>query len=244
MLGTSKASGKSSLDKIAVSVIVPVYRSEVTLKELHARVIAALEPCTSRLEIIFVDDGSGDGSWKVICELAQLDRRVRGLQHSRNYGQHNALLTAIRAAAHEVIVTIDDDLQNPPEEIPKLLAMLDAGCDVVYGTPQIEQHGLLRDLASRITKIALQSAMGADTARNTSAFRVFRTFLRDAFADYHNPFVSIDVLLTWGTTGFSAVAVKHDPRKVGVSNYTFGKLVRHALNMTRLPQPKRCMPSG
>ena len=112
-----------------------------------------------------------------------------------------------------------------------MLAVLDAGCDVVYGTPQIEQHGLLRDLASRITKIALQSAMGADTARNTSAFRAFRTFLRDAFADYHNPFVSIDVLLTWGTTGFSAVAVKHDPRKVGVSNYTFGKLVRHALNM-------------
>ena len=215
----------------SVSVVVPVYKSAQTLLELHRRLVEVLQPLTSSLEIIFVDDGGGDDSWSVITQISQSDHRVLGFQHSRNYGQHNALLTGIRAASHEVIVTLDDDLQNPPEEIPKMLAVLDLGYDVVYGTPELEQHGQMRDMASRITKIALQIAMGADTGRNFSAFRVFRTFLRDAFSDYRNPFVSIDVLLTWGTTSFSSVRVRHEPRKVGVSNYTFGKLVRHALNM-------------
>jgi undecaprenyl-phosphate 4-deoxy-4-formamido-L-arabinose transferase len=134
-------------------------------------------------------------------------------------------------AKNEIIVTIDDDLQHPPEEIPKLLDKLAEGYDVVYGTPQKEQHGLWRDLASLVTKMALQSAMGAKTARKASAFRVFRTNARDAFANYQSPFVSIDVLLTWGTTHFAAIPVQHDPRQVGKSNYTFRKLIAHALNM-------------
>jgi undecaprenyl-phosphate 4-deoxy-4-formamido-L-arabinose transferase len=149
----------------------------------------------------------------------------------RNYGQHNALLAGIRAARHDVIVTLDDDLQNPPEEIPKLLGKLTEGYDVVYGTPTVEQHGLARDLASQITKLTLQNAMGAETARKISAFRAFRRDLRDAFGSYQHPFVSIDVLLTWATTRFAALPVRHDPRRIGASNYTVRRLVLHALNM-------------
>jgi undecaprenyl-phosphate 4-deoxy-4-formamido-L-arabinose transferase len=149
----------------------------------------------------------------------------------RNYGQHNALLCGIRMASNEVIVTMDDDLQNPPEEIPKLLDKLAQGYGVVYGTPEKERHGLWRDLASVITKLALQSAMGVGVARKVGAFRAFRTQLRDAFASYQSPFVSLDVLLTWSTTRFAAVPVRHDIRKEGLSNYTFRKLVTHALNM-------------
>ncbi len=154
-----------------------------------------------------------------------------GINLMRNYGQHNALLCGIRAARYEVIVTMDDDLQHPPEEIPKLLDKLAEGYDVVYGTPQKEQHGFWRDMASQVTKLALQNAMGSETACNVSAFRAFRTRVRDAFANYQGPFVSIDVLLTWGTTRFAAVPVRHDPRRMGVSNYTFRKLVTHAFNM-------------
>jgi undecaprenyl-phosphate 4-deoxy-4-formamido-L-arabinose transferase len=149
----------------------------------------------------------------------------------RNYGQHGAILCGIRAARHELVVTMDDDLQHPPEEIQKLLAEIGEGCDVVYGTPEREKHGLARDLASQIAKLVLQGAMGAETARKVSAFRVFRTGLRDAFADYRGQFVSIDVLLTWGTTRFRAVRVRHDARTEGVSNYTWRKLLTHALNM-------------
>lgn len=217
--------------KPSISVVVPVFRSEQTLVELHRRLVDVLDPRSDGLEFIFVDDASGDGSWEVIRGLAGQDTRVLGLQHSRNYGQHNALLTGVRAARHDIIVTLDDDLQNPPEEIPRLLALLEEDCDVAYGTPVQEQHGFLRDSASQITKIALQSAMGAETARNTSAFRAFRAVLRNAFTDYHCPYVSLDVLLTWGTTRFGSVMVRHDPRQVGVSNYTLGRLILHAFNM-------------
>jgi len=130
-----------------------------------------------------------------------------------------------------VIVTLDDDLQNPPEEIGKLLAKLKEGFDVVYGTPLQETHGFLRDWASRITKLALQSAMGAETASKVSAFRAFRARLRDAFADYRSPTVNIDVLLTWGTIRFAAVAVRQDERAAGTSGYTLRKLINHAINM-------------
>ncbi len=126
---------------------------------------------------------------------------------------------------------MDDDLQNPPEEVAKLLAPLEEGVDVVYGRPEREAHGLLRDLASQITKLVLQKAMGAQTARHISAFRAFRTRLREAFAQYHSPYVSIDVLLTWGTSKFEAVVVNHEPRTAGRSNYTVGKLLTHAFNM-------------
>lgn len=215
----------------AVSVVVPVYNSAATLPLLRERVDAVMRRASLSYEIVFVDDDSRDQSWEVIRQLAAAHREIRAAGLMRNFGQHNALLCGIRAATGDVIVTIDDDLQNPPEEIPRLLETLEGGCDVVYGTPAREQHGLFRDLASRITKIALQSTMGATTARNVSAFRAFRTHLRTAFAAYQSPFVNVDVLLTWGTSRFAAVRVAHEPRTVGASNYTFRKLVTHALNM-------------
>jgi undecaprenyl-phosphate 4-deoxy-4-formamido-L-arabinose transferase len=215
----------------SVSVVVPVFNSEDTLVELVTRLEAVLAKVSSAFEIILVNDGSRDSSWHVASVLAGTQRCVRALNLMRNYGQHNALLAGIRAARHAVIVTIDDDLQNPPEEVPRLLAKLEEGCDVVYGVPDHEQHGFLRDVASQVTKWSLQGAMGAETARNISAFRTFRTELRAAFAGYRGSFVSIDVLLTWATTRFAAVNVRHNPRLVGASNYTVRKLIIHALNM-------------
>jgi glycosyltransferase involved in cell wall biosynthesis len=216
---------------VRVSVVVPVYNSEGSLPLLVDRLQQVLEPVGRLGELILVNDGSRDRSWEVVQLLAARYCWVRGYSLMRNYGQHNALLCGIRAARHEIIVTIDDDLQTPPEEIPKLLGRLDEGYDVVYGTPEQETHGFARDLASRFTKLALQSTMGADTARKVSAVRAFRTHLRDAFSNYTGPFVSIDVLLTWGTKNFSAISVRNEPRPMGVSNYTLRKLVAHAMNM-------------
>ena len=214
-----------------ISFVVPVYRSANSLPELHQRLAAEFDAAPGGLELIFVEDCGGDQSWEVIQQLAAQDHRVTGLRMSRNFGQHNALLCGIRAAKGEIIVTLDDDLQHPPEEIPKLLVKLDEGHDVVYGPPEQEQDGLLRDLASQITKLALEGAMGAANARQVSALRAFRTRLRDAFADYRSPTVNIDVLLTWATTRFSAVRVRHEARKFGQSGYTPRKLFLHALNM-------------
>lgn len=214
-----------------LSVIIPVYNGALSLPELVRQLSETLPQMAEQYELIFVEDNSRDHSWQVITELARQYAWVRGFRHMRNFGQHNALLYGVRHARYEIIVTMDDDLQHPPSEIVKLLDKLDEGYDVVYGTPRQEQHGLWRDLASQVTKLAMQSAMGVDVARSVSAFRVFRTLLRQAFATYESPFVSIDVLLTWGTTRFAAIPVRHDERTLGVSNYTLRKLIIHALNM-------------
>lgn len=215
----------------SISVVVPVYNSEPMLPELVKRLQPVLAGLASEFELVLVNDGSRDQSWKVIQKLSRSFHWVRGINLMRNYGQHNALLCGIRAARFGILVTMDDDLQHPPEEIHKLMAKLDEGFEVVYGYPEHQQHGLLRDVASGLTKLALQKSMGAETARQVSAFRAFRTQARDAFASYHSPFVSIDVVLTWATTRFVAVKVRHDHRQTGVSNYTFGMLFRHAMNM-------------
>ncbi len=217
--------------KPAISVVVPVYNAEATIGELVGRLGELLPTVSSAHEAVLVDDGSADGSWAVIEELASRHAWVRGVRLARNAGQHNALLCGIRKVRHEITVTMDDDLQHPPSEIPKLLGRLGEGHDVVYGVPEREQHGLWRDLASVVTKAALKSAMGVATARDVGAFRAFRTRVRDAFADYHGVFVNVDVLLTWGTTRFSSVPVRREPRAIGRSNYTLQMLMRHSLNM-------------
>jgi glycosyltransferase involved in cell wall biosynthesis len=214
-----------------VSVVVPVYRAEKTLPELYRQLSDEMAQVASAFEVIFVEDGGGDGSWPLIAGLARKDVRVRGIRLSRNYGQHNAVLCGIRAAKYELVVTMDDDLQHPVSEIAPLLAALTPELDVVYGAPLEEQHGFLRVLASRLTKIALTSSMGLETAGNAGAFRVFRTRLREGFQSYRGPSVSIDVLLTWATSRFKAIKVRHAPRAAGVSGYTAGKLIRHALNL-------------
>jgi len=214
-----------------ISAVIPVHRSEKSLPLLLPRLTAVLDAVASAHEIILVDDGSPDRSWDAIATAAKEDDRVRGIRLMRNFGQHNALLVGIRAARYQIIVTLDDDLQNPPEEIGRLLEQLTDDVDVVYGSPISEKHSLWRSAASRITKFALQEAMGAPAARSVSSFRVYRTDLRRAFERFQSPDISVDVLLTWATSRFAAIGVRQEPRSEGRSNYTFGRLVHHALNM-------------
>ena len=198
-----------------ISVVCAVFNGEASLVELYHRLVSALSLLTKEFEIVFVNDQSPDKSGKIIASLAAQDPRVQGIDLMRNYGQHNALLCGIRAARFDTIVTLDDDLQHPPEEIAKLLERLDEGYDVIYGTPKSEQNGWTRALASKAVRLALRSAVGYEVAKDVSAFRAFRAQLREAFAGYHTSFVSIDVLLTWATTRFAAVSVRFDPRFAG-----------------------------
>ncbi len=215
----------------SLSVVVPVYNSEGSLPVLVQRLSALLPTLANQFELILVNDASRDGSGAVVDQASQEYGWVVGIHLMRNFGQHNAVLSGIRDAKFETIVTLDDDLQNPPEEIPRLLAKLAEGFDVVYGFPERESHGFWRNLASRITKLTLQSAMGVDVASRVSSFRAFRSQVRAAFAGYAGAFVSIDVLLSWGTSRFAAIPVKNPPRTIGTSNYTVRKLIIHAVNM-------------
>jgi glycosyltransferase involved in cell wall biosynthesis len=214
-----------------ITIVIPVYNSEQTLQRLVERLAPVLSKAAESFEAVLVNDGSQDNSWEVIQQLSKKYSWIRGVNLMRNYGQHNALLAGIRTAQYEVIVTMDDDLQNPPEEIPSLLAKLEEGYDVVYGASQKVRQNFWRTLASKVIRVVLRNVMGSEVAWQASPFRAFRTSIRDAFANYASPSVFVDVLLTWGATRFAAVPVRQDVRAAGTSTYTFGKLLGLALNM-------------
>lgn len=212
-----------------LSVVVPVYNSAETLEELARRLAQALPALDSEYELVLVNDGSWDESWQVICQLSQTYSWVRGFNMMRNYGQHNATLAGIRAARYATIITMDDDLQHPPEEIHKLLERLAEGYDVVYGVPAALPHSWWRNAFSVLTKRVLSAVMGVKNIRDFAAFRAFRTRLRGAFESYQNPNVLIDVLLSWGTTRFTTAVVEEKPRAAGQSNYNFRKLFSYTM---------------
>jgi glycosyltransferase involved in cell wall biosynthesis len=215
----------------AVSVVIPTFNSATTLSPLVHQIEEVFAQLDRDVEILLIDDGSTDSTWDVIGALTRQHPFVRGLQLMRNYGQHNALLAGIRAATMPIVVTIDDDGQHPPEAIPDLLARLEEGYDVVYGTPLRPQHKRWRRLSSALVRFAFRTAMSVDLAYAVSSFRALRTKLRDGFATFDGPYVMIDVLLSWSTERFGVVDVTHQPRREGRSTYTFRKLLGLALTL-------------
>ncbi len=211
-----------------VSVVVPVFRSGPTLKPLVDRIATTLSGVPH--EVILVDDGSPPETWRAVSQLARNDDRVVGVRLGRNFGQHNALVAGVRHAAFDVVVTLDDDLQNPPEEIPKLLAALVDDIDVVYGVAPTAAQDRWRRMAGSVIRWAMAGVLGAQDAARMSAFRAFRTDLRAAFSGEIGPSVSLDALLSWGTSRFSSVDVEHHERAEGRSNYSFRSLVRFAVD--------------
>jgi undecaprenyl-phosphate 4-deoxy-4-formamido-L-arabinose transferase len=209
-----------------LSIVVPVYKGESFVEPLVAELDQTLPTFAKNYEIILVNDGSPDNSWELIQRLTKDYPCIRGIRMMRNYGQHNATLCGVREARYEVVVTMDQDLQHPPAEIPALLAKLDEGYDVVYGSPQKLPQGFLRNLMTAAIKWILAKVVGLPAVRNVSAFRAFRTHLREAFVNFQNPSLIIDVLLSWGTTRFTSVQVNipHAER----TNYNFRMLVRAA----------------
>jgi undecaprenyl-phosphate 4-deoxy-4-formamido-L-arabinose transferase len=212
-----------------VSVVVPVYNGSDTLPLLVDEVGKVLPNVAGEFELVLVNDGSPDQSWEVISDLAQTHPWVRGIDLMRNYGQHNATLCGVREARYEVIVIMDDDLQNPPHEIPKLLEKLEDGYDVVYGVARKRQQVWWKSLASAIVKRAIAYVMGLRTVRDIGAFKAFRADLRKSFENFNSPDVLVDVLLSWGTSRFASVTVEESPRTVGKSNYNLFKLIKVSL---------------
>ena len=214
-----------------ISVVIPCYRSSRTLPELIERLMPVLESIAERYEIILVVDGSPDDTWEVARALAADVPTVEAIRLSRNYGQHSAILAGVRAARFDTIITMDDDLQHRPEEIPALIDAFTPDLDLVYGVPLEEEHGFVRSFASRSVKAAMTRGLGISNARSISAFRVFRTRLRQGFVALDGPHVSLDVALSWTTTRVGSTTVRMDARAEGRSNYSFRQLLRHAADM-------------
>lgn len=221
----------ANIDTFSVSVVVPVYNSQPTLNELTTRIQAVLNPLVECFEIILVNDCSRDGSWNQIIRLAEQNSNVRGINLMRNYGQHNALLVGTQQAQYEIIVNLDDDLQHPPEEIPKLLSKLSEGYDVVYGKPATRRHHSWRNLSSNLLKVIFRIILGSEMGEKSSAFRAFRAILRRGFQYFADAQLDIDVLLSWSAARVTYIWVDHQPRQHGKSGYTLRKLFSLAFSM-------------
>ncbi len=221
------------------SVVIPVYRGEATLVPLVDQLAGVLPSIADNYEVILVNDGSPDDSWKVIEQLARRFPWLCGINLMRNYGQENATLCGIQEARYEVIITMDDDLQHSPHDVPKLVSKLSEGYEVVYGVPRVRRQVWWKRLLTPLVKRAISWIMGVQTVRDISSFKAFRADLKRAFATINSPDVQIDVLLSWATARFASVEVDEAPRTAGESNYGLVKLIKVSLlvltNYTTVP---------
>ena len=212
----------------AVSIVVPVYNGARSLEDLVARTDAVMRDVVREsYEYVFVDDGSRDASWSVLESIASGRDDVCAIRLMRNFGQHNALMCGFKHAIGEVVVTIDDDLQNPPEEIPKLLeALRDDTHDVVYGFFRDPRHGTIRNIASSAARWLLTRTIPG-LHPYYSNFRAIRRNVIDHVIEQRDDFLFIDGIITWITDRVTHVPVVHDRRVSGRSNYTLRRLLSY-----------------
>jgi glycosyltransferase involved in cell wall biosynthesis len=214
------------------SVVVPCYRSGKTAALLYERLEKVFADLGRTFEVIFVDDDSPDGLGQVLDELrARAPDRVGVVHLLRNAGQHAALMAGLHRVRGEVVVTMDDDLQHPPEEIPRLLAALSPEVDVVYGGADQRRHAAWRNLGSAMVRGLMVVTIGKPRRLVLSSFRVLRREVADALTRARSPYLFLDAEIFRVTTRAIHVEVEHHPRADGRSSYTLGSLARLATNL-------------
>lgn len=216
---------------IELSVVVPVYRSAETLPALLERLRDTLDSLEVGYEIILVEDGSPDNAWQVLEEMQRRNPgRIIAVQLMRNYGQHNALMCGFRRARGRFIVTLDDDLQNPPEEIPVLYhAMLRSNYDLIYGHPRDKKHSGWRNAGSRLINLFFRLVFCSRVT--VTSYRIIRRELVLSTFNYALNFTFVDGLLAWNTQRVGAIEVEHHPRESGRSGYSLTKLATLGMNL-------------
>jgi len=213
-----------------VSVVIPVYNGSGTVAALVARLE---EELASRcdFEVVLVNDGSPDDSAEICRGLAEKHRWVRFVNLSRNFGEHNAVMAGLCHCSGDCAVIVDDDFQNPPSEVMKLVDKLREGHDVVFSRYQVKEHHPLRNLGSLFNNAVASVMLKKDPDLYLSSFKAINRFLIDEITRYSGPYPYIDGLILRTTRNYASQLVAHESRAVGESNYTMAKLVRLWLNM-------------
>lgn len=210
------------------SIVVPVYNSENSLNELYSRIKQVFEQTIQEeFELILVDDSSRDKSFSVMEQLHQKDSRVKIIQLARNFGQPSAILCGFSHVSGDFVITLDDDLQHPPEEIPKMIAVMNEreDVDVILATYENRKHGPIRKLGTFVSKLATNQMMNASGDLDMTSFRLIRRFVVDAVLKMNIHLPQIGNLLLQVSNRIINVPVAHDARKYGRSNYTFRRLL-------------------
>jgi undecaprenyl-phosphate 4-deoxy-4-formamido-L-arabinose transferase len=213
-----------------LSIVVPVYRGAETVTELVEALGGELRK-TYDLEIVLVEDCSPDNSGQVMRGLAEKYPWVVCVHLSRNFGEHNAVLAGLNHASGDFIVTMDDDLQNPPSEVGRMVEQLEAGFDVVYSRYEHKQHHWFRNLGSRLNDRVANVMLGKPRDLYLSSFKAMSRFVVDEITKFDGPFPYIDGLILRTTRNIQVVTVEHHQRAVGTSGYTLRKLIRLWVNM-------------
>lgn len=214
----------------SVSFVIPVFRSsESALNELVERIVTVGNSLGVQFEIIFIEDDGGGKSWQALVRLTEKYPQICIIRLARNFGQHNALMCGFAHAKGDVIITLDDDLQNPPEEVVKLLEKIDEGFYVVYGLPRHKMHHVGRRFGSAAIQVIFQKTFKVDYL--ISAFRAIRREVITSILVYQKNFTFIDGLLAWATSSVTGVSVEHSLRKEGRSGYSIAALLRLSLNL-------------
>ncbi len=210
-----------------ISVVIPVYNEEDNLRELGERLIRTLTGMDRTFEIIFVDDGSTDHSWQLLTELnGQYPQYVRALQFHRNFGQHQAIFAGFQAARGQVMVTLDADLQNPPEEIPRLVAKLEEGYDTVGGWRENRRDSLFRRLPSQLVNYVISRVTGVKLRDYGCMLRAYRRQVIDSINQCQESSSFIPALANLFSHRVAEIPVGHAERERGQSKYSLIKLLR------------------
>jgi glycosyltransferase involved in cell wall biosynthesis len=213
-----------------ISVVVPVYKCAECLRHLHGRLAAALAHVPGEHEIVLVDDRSPDESWDILRELAEQDRSIRVLRLSRNFGQHAAITAGIESARGRWIVVMDCDLQDPPEDIPRLYARAQEGVEIVYARRIGRRGSWFRRFASRAYFRLLNASLGTDFDPDYGNFTIISRKVRDAFLRFRDKDRHYLMILRWLGYNHASIDVAHAERYAGESAYTLRTLFRFAID--------------
>ena len=215
----------------SLTILVPVMNEEGNLLALYERLTASLESIALPYEIIFVDDGSRDNTWKLVAELSAQDHRVIGLKHRRNFGKAQALSNGFAAARGDVIVTMDGDLQDDPDELPRFLEMLNDGCDLVSGWKQRRQDPLGKTFPSKLFNWTVRKASGVPLHDFNCGFKAYRREVTSSIRLYGELHRFTPVLASAEGFRIGELPVKHHARQWGSSKYGWSRLTKGFLDL-------------